>query len=88
MKEQIDKKEARRRTRQAIVLLALIYGLGNTPQFMETASTPRNKLRNTLQEQLVYERSQLRDISRGAVWANFRIAGISAGYLVRKYILK
>ena len=76
-----------KRLRKAVGYTTLIMALGNTPQFIQTVRTPLDELRPTLREQLDYKRSQLRDMSGGGIWINFRVAGMSAGYIVRKYLL-
>jgi hypothetical protein len=61
-----------------------IYAVMNSPQFISTYSTPRDQLKPTLGEHISSEMNSLRDISGGATYMHFRLAGSTTGYLVKK----
>ena len=69
---------------KTLAIMASIYLIGNTPDFIRTYTLPQDRIRPSLSEQLKCEIEPLEDISGGSVFANFRLAGICAGYIARR----
>ncbi|MBI4174492.1 MAG: hypothetical protein HY517_02505 [Candidatus Aenigmarchaeota archaeon] len=71
-----------------LAVIASFYALANSPEAVRTYNLPMAEVRPTLSEHLQHEASQLFDISGGAVYVNFRLGGISAGYAARKTFME
>lgn len=63
---------------------AICFAIANIPQFMVTYTTPKEELKQSISEHLSSEMNELRDMSGGFTYANFRLLGSTTGYFAKR----